>query len=158
MCAFSRPSAHPSRSSRRALTLPQRRSAFLGLPHPFLSAFLLLTSLRITWAPAEHRQIKQLPAKTNPREHMDRVELALLTLAEASTTAKHIENDTQGVPGLEQDVRETARSSEEIREITERNLGRSVVSSQNFLPPKRENKKLQQKQKKLEDGGQDTLF
>lgn len=49
VCAFSRPSAHPSRSSRRALTLPQRRSAFLGLPHPFLSAFLLLTSLRITW-------------------------------------------------------------------------------------------------------------
>jgi len=56
VCAFSRPSAHPSRSSRRALTLPQRRSAFLGLPHPFLSAFLLLTSLRITWALAAQAQ------------------------------------------------------------------------------------------------------
>lgn len=142
---------------RNALTDQWRqRGAIEHLHFARLTGILHKGALGVT--PAEHRQIKQLPAKTNPREHMDRVELALLTLAEASTTAKHIENDTQGVPGLEQDVRETARSSEEIREITERNLGRSVVSSQNFLPPKRENKKLQQKQKKLEDGGQDTLF
>jgi len=72
--------------------------------------------------------MKQLPAKTNPREHMDRVELALLTLAEATTTAKHIENDTQGMPGLEKDVRETAKTSEAIRELTEINLGRPVVN------------------------------
>ena len=73
---------------------------------------------------------------------MDRVELALLTLAEATTTAKHIENDTQGVPGLEKDVRETAKTSETIRELTEMNLGRSVVTSENFLPSKREKKQL----------------
>jgi hypothetical protein len=73
---------------------------------------------------------------------MDRVELALLTLAEATTTAKHIENDTQGVTKLEQDVRETAKTSEAIRELTESNLGRPVVTPQNFLPPKHEKKQL----------------
>lgn len=126
---------------RNALTDQWRqRGAIEHLHFAKLTAILHKGALGVT--PSEHRQIKQLPAKVNPREHMDRVELALLTLAEATTTAKHIENDTHGVPGLEQDVRETARTSATIRELTEQNLGRSVVNPQNFLPPTREKKQL----------------
>lgn len=126
---------------RNALTDQWRkRGAVEHLHFARLTSLLHKGALGIT--PSEHRQMKQLPAKTNPREHMDRVELALLTLAEVTTTAKHIENDTQGVPGLEQDVRETAKTSEAIRELTERNLGRPVVTPENFLPPKREKKQL----------------
>ena len=126
---------------RNALTDQWRkRGAIEHLHFARLTTILHRGALGVT--PSQHRQIKQLPAKVNPREHMDRVELALLTLAEATTTAKHIEKDTQGVPGLEQDVRETAKTSEAIRELTERNLGRSVVTPQNFLPPKREKKSI----------------
>ncbi len=126
---------------RNALTDQWRkRGAIEHLHFARLTSILHKGALGVT--PSEHREIKQLPGKINPREHMDRVELALLTLAEATTTAKHIENDTQGVPGLEKDVRETAKTSEAIRELTEKNLGRPVVSPENFLPPKREKKHL----------------
>ena len=81
----------------------------------------------------EHTQIKSLPKREHLRDHMDRVELALLSLAEATATTKHIENDTQGVKGLEQDARDTAKGSEAVRMITEQSLGRPVVTSQNFL-------------------------
>jgi DNA-damage-inducible protein D len=118
----------------------RKRGAIEHLHFARLTSILHKGALGVS--PSEHREMKRLPGKTNPREHMDRVELALLTLAEATTTAKHIENDTQGVPGLEKDVRETAKASEAIRELTERNLGRPVVSPENFLPPKREKKQL----------------
>lgn len=84
-------------------------------------------------SPTEHKQIKRLPACENVRDHMDRVELALLTLAEATATTKHIEHNTYGIDGLERDVRETARTSETIRLLTEQDLGRRVVTSENFL-------------------------
>ena len=126
---------------RNALTDQWRmRGAIEHLHFAKLTSILHKGALGVT--PSRHRQIKQLPSKINPREHMDRVELALLTLAEATTTAKHIENDTQGVPGLEQDVRKTAKTSEAIRELTEKNLGRPVVTSENFLPLKCEKKQL----------------
>lgn len=126
---------------RNALTDQWRkRGAIEHLHFARLTSILHKGALGVT--PSEHREIKRLPKRTNPREHMDRVELALLTLAEATTTAKHIENDTQGVPGLEQDVRETARTSEVIRELTEKNLGRPVVTAENFLPPKHERRQV----------------
>jgi hypothetical protein len=63
----------------------------------------------------------------------DLVELALLRLAEATATAKHIDNDTQGVKGLERDIREVAKTSETIRQLTEQGLGRPVVNPNNAL-------------------------
>ena len=125
----------------------RKRGAIEHLHFARLTNILHKGALGVT--PSEHREIKRLPAKTNPREHMDRVELALLTLAEATTTAKHIENDTQGVPGLAKDVRETAKTSEAIRELTEKNLGRPVVTPENFLPLKREKKHLSANQEEL---------
>lgn len=139
---------------RNALTDQWRkRGAIEHLHFARLTTILHKGALGVT--PEEHRQIKQLPGRTNPREHMDRVELALLTLAEATTTAKHIENDTQGVPGLENDVRETAKTSEAIRELTERNLGRSVVNPQNFLLSKHEKKQLSSTMQESLFGDQD---
>ena len=141
---------------RNALTDQWRmRGAVEHLHFAKLTSILHKGALGVT--PSRHRQIKQLPAKINPREHMDRVELALLTLAEATTTAKHIENDTQGVPGLEQDVRKTAKTSEAIRELTEKNLGRPVVTSENFLPLKREKKQLPSATQEELFGDQETI-
>jgi hypothetical protein len=109
----------------------RKRGAIEHLHFARLTAILHKGALGVT--PDQHKLIKGLPKRENPRDHMDRVELALLTLAEATATTKHIENDTQGAIGLEQDTRETARGSEAVRLITEQSLGRSVVSSQNFL-------------------------
>lgn len=124
---------------RNALTDQWRkRGAIEHLHFARLTAILHQGALGVT--PEQHRQIKRLPSRINPREHMDRVELALVTLAEATATARHIENDSQGVPALEKDVRAVAKTSEVIRELTEQNLGRSVVSPQNFLDQPKERK------------------
>ncbi len=104
----------------------------------FASLTLILHAGALGVTPAEHRRIKQLPARENIRDHMDRVELALLTLAEATAATKHIDNDSQGIEELEKDVRETARTSEKIRQLTEQDLGHSVVNPKNFLPPKKQ--------------------
>lgn len=109
-----------------------QRGAVEHLDFARLSSILHKGALGVT--PGEHQDIKQLAAEINLRDHMDQVELALLTLAEAVSTAKHVENDTQGVLMLEQDVHETAQASSEIRKLTEKNLGRPVVSPGNFLP------------------------
>jgi len=108
----------------------RKRGAIEHLHFAKLTAIVHQGALGVT--PDEHKQVKGLK-RENPRDHMDRVELALLTLAEATTTTKHIETDTQGVKGLEKDAREKAKGSEQVRKITEQSLGRPVVNPQNFL-------------------------
>jgi hypothetical protein len=108
-----------------------KRGAVEHLHFAKLTSILHKGALGVT--PQEHKEIKQLPKREQVRDHMDQVELALLTLAEATATTKHIENDTQGVKGLERDVRETAKTSEAIRELTEQGLGRPVVNPKNAL-------------------------
>jgi len=110
------------------------------------SDFGLLTTILHRGAfgitPDEHREVKGLPKRENPREHMDRVELALSTLTEATATASHIENDSQGIDELKSDVLKAAEAGETARLATEKALGRPVVSSTNFLEePKRKRRK-----------------
>lgn len=132
----------------------RRRGAIEHLHFARLTMILHKGALGVT--PEEHKQVKQLPKRENVRDHMDRVELALLTLAEATATTKHIEHDTYGVDNLERDVRETAKTSETIRQLTEQDLGRPAVNPQNFL------NQLKGKQGKrpaqLPPVTQDTLF
>ena len=65
-------------------------------------------------------------------------------------------NDTQGVKNLERDVRETAKTSEAILQLTEQDLGRSVVNPQNFLKqPERKRLKPQERYPSVE---QSPLF
>ena len=143
----------------------RNRGAVEHLHFAKLTVILHRGALGVT--PDQHKQIKELPKRENPRDHMDRVELALLSLAEATATTKHIENDTQGVAGLEQDARQTAQGSEAVRLITEQSLGRSVVNAQNFLSqPKTKKKHLPfpdqhmetEAREKPEDTEQRSLF
>src|SRR5437879_3593634 len=109
----------------------RRRGAVEHLHFAKLTMILHKGALGVT--PEEHKQVKQLPKRENVRDHMDRVELALLTLAEATATTNHIEHDTHGVEDLERDVRKTAKTSDTIRQLTEQDLERPVVNPQNFL-------------------------
>jgi DNA-damage-inducible protein D len=128
-------------TGRNALTDQwKKRGAVQTLHFGLLTTILHKGALGVT--PSEHRDIKRLPKRENPREHMDRVELALLTLTEATSTSLHIENDSQGIEELKQDAQQAAKAGEIARAATEKALGRSVVSSTNFLnKPKREQKK-----------------
>ncbi len=98
---------------------------------------------------------------------MDRVELALLTLTEATSTSLHIENDSQGIDALKQDTQQAAEAGGIARAATEQALGRSVVSSTHFLgelkPEKKRHlpkpKQVPDEQQKEHNGPtQETLF
>lgn len=78
----------------------------------------------------EHKAIKGLE-KQNLRDNMSAMELALMTLAEVTTTEIHKTNDSQGFIELKQD----AHDGGEIASITRRNIeakiGKKVVTSKN---------------------------
>lgn len=119
-------------TGRNALTDQwKRRGAVQTLHFGLLTTILHQGALGVT--PDEHREIKKLPKKENPREHMDRVELALLTLTEATSTSLHIENDSQGIEQLKRDASRAAQVGETARAATEQALGRPVVNDSNFL-------------------------
>lgn len=147
-------------TGRNALTDQWKlRGAVQSLHFGLLTTILHKGALGIS--PDEHREIKQLPKRVNPRDHMDRVELALLTLTEATSTAKHIENDSQGIEALKNDARGAARAGEIARQATEEALGRPVVTSTNFLKPgKKGQEQISQPQEKPamnNEHGQNTL-
>lgn len=139
-------------TGRNALTDQwQKRGAVQKLHFGLLTTILHRGAFGMT--PDEHREIKRLPKRENPREHMDRVELALSTLTEATATASHIENDSQGIDELKKDVLKAAEAGETARFATEKALGRPVVSSTNFLDaPRRE------RRKQLPSPDQSSLF
>lgn len=153
-------------TGRNALTDQwKQRGAVQTLHFGLLTTILHKGALGVT--PNEHREIKGLPKRENPREHMDRVELALLTLTEATSTSLHIENDSQGIEALKHDAVQAAQAGEIARTATEQALGRSVVNSTNFLgKPKQEKRTrlLQPKQspgkqhKEPDEPTQETLF
>jgi hypothetical protein len=136
-------------TGRNALTDQwKKRGAVQTLHFGLLTTILHKGALGVT--PSEHRDIKGLPKRENPREHMDRVELALLTLTEATSTSLHIENDSQGIEELKQDAVQAAQAGEIARTATEKALRRPVVSSTNFISkPKREQKKQLSQPKQL---------
>lgn len=153
-------------TGRNALTDQwKRRGAVQTLHFGLLTTILHQGALGVT--PDEHRDIKKLPEKENPREHMDRVELALLTLTEATSTSLHIENDSQGIEQLKRDASKAAQVGETARTATEQALSRPVVNESNFLneasPPKRKytpkSRQLVEKtEKNLDSPVQENLF
>jgi hypothetical protein len=119
-------------TGRNALTDQwKQRGAVQTLHFGLLTNILHKGALGVTLR--EHGKVKGLPKKENPREHMDRVELALLTLTEATSTSLHIENDSQGIEALKLDAQQAARAGKVARSATEKALGRPVVSATNFL-------------------------
>ncbi|MGH2510153.1 MAG: phage antirepressor protein [Ktedonobacteraceae bacterium] len=146
-------------TGRNALTDQwKQRGAVQSLHFGLLTTILHRGALGVS--PDEHREIKQLPQRLNPRDHMDRVELALLTLTEATSTAKHIENDSQGIAALTHDAQDAAHAGEIARKATEVALGRPVVTATNFLKTsKKRQKQLPQPQKEqISNDEHDTLF
>lgn len=99
-----------------------------------------------------HKNYKLLPSKTNLRDHMTNVELALISLGEATATLLHRERDSQGFNALKQDSQEAGAAAGEARKVIETTVGHSVVSSQNFLAQQTKAKK------RLKQGPQLEMF
>ena len=83
-----------------------------------------------------HKKYKLLPTSSNLRDHMTTVELALISLGEATATLFHRERDSQGFPQLQTDAKDAGRAAGKARKVIEEEVGHSVLSSQNFLGAK----------------------
>ncbi|MBF0490764.1 MAG: Bro-N domain-containing protein [Candidatus Omnitrophica bacterium] len=90
--------------------------------------------------PSEYKTLKGLK-RENLRDHMDDFELIFTMLGERSTTEIHRNEDSKGVKKLKNDAKRGGNIAGGARKQLEKQLGRSVVSSKNYLN-KPESKKL----------------
>ena len=89
----------------------------------------------------KHKDIKGLKTQ-NLRDHMSEAELIFTALAELST--RQIA-ETEKAKGLQQNAvagKKGGAVAKNARKELEAKTGKSIVTSENFLPPKKENKKL----------------
>ncbi len=87
----------------------------------------------------EHKQIKGLD-KQNLRNNMTSLELTLMTLAELTTTEIHKTNDSHGLNELKVDAKDGGEIASITRKNIESKIGKKIVSPNNALNFKKENK------------------
>ena len=78
----------------------------------------------------QHKEIKNID-KQNLRDNMSAMELALMTLAEVTTTELHKTNDSNGLGELDVDAKTGGKIAGNTRKNIEKKLGRPVVTSEN---------------------------
>lgn len=78
----------------------------------------------------QHKALKRI-GKQNLRDNMSAMELALMTLAEVTTTEIHKTNDSQGVEELKQDAHDGGEIASATRKNIEAKLGKPVVTREN---------------------------
>jgi hypothetical protein len=94
-----------------------------------------------------YKDYKLLPSRANLRDHMTPIELALTSLSEATAVTFHRERDSQGFPQLKRDTTDAGKATGEARRALEENIGRSVISQENYLktrPVKEKDKQQEQ--------------
>lgn len=79
--------------------------------------------------------------RENLRDHMADLELILTMLGEATTTKITKDRDSKGVPKLRRDAKDGGAVAGRTRKDIEKISGKKVISKNNFLP-KRNNEKL----------------
>lgn len=84
----------------------------------------------------EYKEFKQLQNQ-NLRDHMTDLELIFTMLGEASTTAITREEDSQGINECKDSANKGGNIAKRAREDLEKNIGKSVISQQNYLPEKK---------------------
>jgi DNA-damage-inducible protein D len=91
--------------------------------------------------PSEYKNLKNLD-RENLRDHMDDFELIFTMLGERSTTEIHRTEDSKGVPKLKKDANRGGRIAGVARKELEKEIGRSVVNKDNYLPAGKLAKKI----------------
>jgi DNA-damage-inducible protein D len=106
-----------------------------------------------------HKQYKLLPIKTNLRDHMTPLELALCSLSEATAITLHQNRDSQGFPELKRDTVDAGQVGKVAREAAEKTIGEAAVSPRNYLEyTKRVKGKQKKEQPRLTKGTTPSLF
>ena len=85
--------------------------------------------------PEKYKKLKGLK-RENLRDHMDDFELIFTMLGEKSTSEIHKVEDSRGVSKLKQDAGVGGKIAGDARQALEKKLGRSVVSTRNYLEKK----------------------
>ena len=85
--------------------------------------------------PAEYKNLKGLK-RENLRDHMDDFELIFTMLGERSTTEIHRTENSKGTTKLKQDAKRGGRIAGIARGELEKEIGKKIVSKENFLPKK----------------------
>jgi len=93
----------------------------------------------------EYKKFKQLQKKNqNLRDHMTDLELIFTMLGEASTTAITKDKDSQGFEECKNSANKGGDIAGRAREDLEKNLGKSILSKDNYLESPRGKKKLKE--------------
>ena len=92
----------------------------------------------------EYKEFKQLQKKNqNLRDHMTDWELILTMFGEKATTDITKERNSQGFVECKESANIGGNIAKRARDDLEANLGKSVVSKENFLPNHKEKRKLE---------------
>lgn len=85
--------------------------------------------------PSEYKQHKQLPAKSkaNLRDHMTDLELIFTMLGERVTTEISQQEKPKGMPANKEVAKRGGSVAGNARKETEKELGKTIVSSENYL-------------------------
>jgi len=91
----------------------------------------------------EYKEFKQLKKRNqNLRDHMTDWELILTMFGEKATTDITKDRNSQGFKECKDSANLGGNIAKRAREDLEKNLGKSVISNENFLPKKNEKKRL----------------
>jgi hypothetical protein len=116
----------------------QKRGAKEQVDFEILTAEISKATFGIS--PSEYKKHKGLK-RENLRDHMDDFELIFTMLGERSSTEIHKIENSQGIPKLTRDAKRGGRIAGIAKEQLEKEIGRSIVSKNNFLPKKKSLKK-----------------
>lgn len=106
-----------------------------------------------------HKTYKLLPARENLRNHMTPIELALLSLSEASCVEFHRDRESQGFSELRRDAVDAGEIGGDARRMIEQRMKKPVVSPENYLLTKpQQQKRVGKAKKQLPSPEQSSLF
>jgi len=118
----------------------QKRGAREKRDYEILTAEISKAIFGIT--PGEYKKVKGLK-RENLRDHMDDFELIFTMLGERATTEIHRNEDSKGLPKLKSDAKAGGDIAGGARKQLERRLGRNIVSKNNFLKKRQNQKSLE---------------
>ena len=117
----------------------QKRGAQEKRDYEILTAEISRATFGVT--PSQYKKLKNLK-RENLRDHMDDFELIFTMLGERSTAEIHRTENSQGAPKLKSDASRGGKIAGVARKELEKEIGRSVVSKNNFLPKIKSAKRL----------------
>ena len=117
----------------------QKRGAKEQKDYEILTSEISKAAFGVT--PSEYKKLKGLK-RENLRDHMDDFELIFTMLGERSTTEIHKTEKSNGLDKLKKDAKRGGRIAGIAKEQLEKELGKSIVSTKNYLPKIKDNEKL----------------